>query len=65
MGFLRENPKSAADAVQGETRTLGREGGVIVLDPNGNPAWSFNTPGRYRGMMRAGAGPVVAIYGDE
>jgi len=63
--FLKEGPKAAADAVQAETKALGGDGGVIVVAADGTPAWSFNTPGMYRGMMRAGAKPVVGIYGDE
>lgn len=65
MRFLKEGPKAAADAVQAETKALGGDGGVIVVAADGTPAWSFNTPGMYRGMMRARAKPVVAIYGDE
>ena len=65
MRFLKEDPKTAADAVQAETRALGGDGGVIVVSADGTPAWSFNTPGMYRGMLRSGGEPVVAIYGDE
>ena len=65
MRFLKEGPKAAADAVQAETKALGGDGGVIVVAADGTPAWSFNTPGMYRGMLRAGARPVVGIYGDE
>jgi L-asparaginase / beta-aspartyl-peptidase len=65
MRFFKEGQKSAADAVQAETKALGGDGGVIVVAADGTPAWSFNTPGMYRGMLRAGAEPVVGIYGDE
>lgn len=65
MRFLKEGPKAAADAVQAETKALGGDGGVIVVAADGTPAWSFNTPGMYRGLLRAGAEPVVGIYGDE
>jgi L-asparaginase / beta-aspartyl-peptidase len=65
MRFLKEGPKAAADAVQAETKALGGDGGVIVVAADGTPAWSFNTPGMYRGMLRAGEKPVVGIYGDE
>ena len=63
--FLGEGPQAAADAVQAETLELGGTGGVIVVAPDGTPALSFNTSGMYRGMVRAGEEPVVAIYGDE
>lgn len=65
MRFLNEGPQAAADAVQADTRTLGGGGGVIVVAADGTPAWSFNTSGMYRGMLRRGGEPVVAIYGDE
>lgn len=63
--FLGEGPQAAADAVQAETKALGGDGGVIVVGADGTPAWSFNTPGMYRGMARRGGAASVAIYGDE
>ena len=65
MRFLGEGPQAAADAVQAETKELGGDGGVIVVGADGTPAYSFNTPGMYRGMARSGSEPGVAIYGDE
>ena len=65
MRLLDEGPKAAADAVQADVRALGGSGGVIVVAGDGTPAWSFNTPGMFRGQWRAGGEPVVAIYGDE
>ena len=65
MRFLNEGPQAAADAVQADTRTLGGGGGVIVVAADGTPAWSFNTSGMYRGLLRQRGEPVVAIYGDE
>lgn len=62
--FLGEDAQTAADTVQAETLALGGDGGVIVIDASGNPAWSFNTPGMYRAKAREGHEPVVAIYGD-
>jgi beta-aspartyl-peptidase (threonine type) len=59
-----ESARDAADAVMAEVGELGGSGGVIVVTPGGEAAWSFNTPGMYRGV----AGPEgrrVAIYGDE
>ncbi|WAT17167.1 isoaspartyl peptidase/L-asparaginase [Aurantiacibacter sp. MUD11] len=63
--FLGETPQQAADFVQAETLELGGTGGVIVLGPDGDWAYSFNTAGMYRGMIAAGAEPQVGIYGDE
>ena len=48
-----------------ETQALGGTGGVILTGPSGEMAWSFNTPGMYRGKVSAGSEKVVAIYGDE
>jgi beta-aspartyl-peptidase (threonine type) len=40
-------------------------GGIIGLDAQGRVAMVFNTAGMYRGFLKAGADPVVAIYGTE
>lgn len=41
---------------------LGGTGGVIALDRAGNIATPFNTAAMYRGWIRLGAKPIVAIY---
>ncbi|MET0307701.1 MAG: isoaspartyl peptidase/L-asparaginase [Sphingomonas sp.] len=63
--FKGESLKQAADLVMAETKALGGTGGVIVTGPNGEMAWSFNTPGMYRGRASATGERVVACYGDE
>lgn len=63
--FAGENAQTAADTVQAETLAMGGDGGVIVVPAEGEGAFSFNTPGMYRGRMTAGQAPQVAIYGDE
>ncbi|HTG37531.1 isoaspartyl peptidase/L-asparaginase, partial [Sphingomonas sp.] len=63
--FKGESLKAAADQVMGETKALGGTGGVIVTGPSGEMAWSYNTPGMYRGRASASGDRVVAIYGDE
>jgi beta-aspartyl-peptidase (threonine type) len=60
--FRNETLKAAADAVMAETKALGGSGGVIVTGPSGEIAWSFNTPGMYRGSVSAGRKSLVAIY---
>lgn len=37
-------------------------GGLVAVDAKGNVAMPFNTEGMYRGFIRAGQAPVVAIY---
>jgi beta-aspartyl-peptidase (threonine type) len=64
MRMLGESAQAAADAVIAEVGALGGKGGVIVVAPGGDAAFSFNTPGMYRGIASA-AGSAVAIYGDE
>ena len=63
--FLGESAQEAADTVQAETLEMGGSGGVIVLRPDGDWAYSFNTVGMYRGMASSSAGVSVGIYGDE
>lgn len=54
----------AGDAALAEVAALGGDGGVILIDANGNPAFSFNSPGMYRGVIDA-AGSMVAIYSED
>lgn len=65
MRLLGEGPQEAADFVQAETLALGGDGGVIVLGADGRWAFSFNTPGMYRGAVTSADQAMVAIYGDE
>ncbi len=58
--------QAAADRViQDELTAMGGDGGIVALTPDGEIAWSFNTPGMYRARLAAGGEPLVAIYGDE
>lgn len=65
MRFGKEGVQAAADAVQAETRALGGSGGVIAVAPDGSSAFSYNTPGMYRGRVTSSGEFTVAIYGDE
>ncbi len=60
-----EKVVAAAKTVMAEVKALGGDGGVIVLTPDGQIGWSFNTPGMYRGGRDSTGREVVAIYGDE
>ena len=54
-------PQQAADAVMAEVKALGGDGGIILVTPKGEMAYSFNTPGMYRGMADA-RGRRTALY---
>lgn len=65
MRFGKEDVQAATDAVQAEVKALGGAGGVIAVAPDGTSAFSFNTPGMYRGRATSGGAFAVHIYGDE
>jgi beta-aspartyl-peptidase (threonine type) len=64
MRLRGDSAKAAADAVMSEVKELGGTGGVIVVSPEGEADWSFNTPGMYRGRADA-AGRTVCVFGNE
>jgi beta-aspartyl-peptidase (threonine type) len=53
------------EVVQKELTGLGGDGGVIAIAPDGQMAWSFNTPGMYRAKLAEGGKLEVGIYHDE
>ncbi|MDO9223076.1 MAG: isoaspartyl peptidase/L-asparaginase [Caulobacter sp.] len=57
--------KAADTVIQDRLTALGGDGGVVALTPDGQIAWSFNTPGMYRARAAAGQAPVISIYKDE
>ena len=63
--FKHEKIVKAADTVMAEIKALGGNGGVIVIAPDGQAGWSFNTPGMYRARADSKGTRLVAIYGDE
>jgi beta-aspartyl-peptidase (threonine type) len=57
---------AAADAViNGQLREMGGEGGIIAIDPKGNLALIFNTPGMYRASVDVEGSLEVRIYKTE
>lgn len=56
--------QAAEEVIMQELKSIGGSGGVIGMDPAGNPVMVFNTPGMYRGYKTHNES-VVAIYGDE
>ena len=58
--------QAAADqVVQKDLTTLGGDGGVIAVAPDGQMAWSFNSAGMYRARISEGQATVVGIYKDD
>ncbi|WNO54621.1 isoaspartyl peptidase/L-asparaginase family protein [Stakelama saccharophila] len=62
--FTGETLKQAADKVMAEVKDLGGTGGVILTGPTGEMAWSFNTPGMYRGKVSSDSDRIVGFYED-
>lgn len=56
--------QAADEVIMQELNEVGGSGGIIGMDPQGNPVMVFNTPGMYRGY-RTPEKSAVAIYGDE
>jgi len=58
--------QAAADQViHKELEALKGDGGLIAITPDGQLAWSFNTPGMFRARMREGGKLEIGIYNDE
>ena len=64
--FKGMNLQAAADqVVHHELEALHGDGGVIAITPDGQLAWSFNTPGMFRARMREGGKMEIGVYRDE
>ena len=57
--------ETAAKTVLQKVADLGGDGGVIVLDRQGNVAMEFNTAGMYRAHMDAKGKQTIRIYKDD
>jgi len=53
---------AAHEVVHVKLPQIDGRGGLVAVDAQGNVAMPFNTEGMYRGFVRAGQAPVVAIY---
>ncbi len=53
------------EVVQKDLSAIHGDGGVIALTPDGQLAWSFNTPGMFRAKLMEGATPQISLYRDE
>jgi beta-aspartyl-peptidase (threonine type) len=65
MSMTGAGAAEAAKATLAEVKTLGGEGGVIVLGRDGDVALSMNSEGMFRGRADSTGRKDVAIYADE
>ncbi len=56
---------AADEVVQRQLGAIHGDGGVIALTPDGQLAWSFNTPGMFRARLVEGGAVQMGIYRDE
>jgi beta-aspartyl-peptidase (threonine type) len=54
--------EAARTAIQGRLAAMGGDGGVIVVDREGNIAMQFNTEGMFRGARSSGGKRKIEIY---
>ncbi len=62
---LATAPQKIADDVMADVAKLGGDGGVILVTPQGDAIFSFNTTGMYRGRATSAGVKEVAIFGGE
>lgn len=55
---------AANDMIHNKLQSMGADGGVIVLGPDGSFAMTFNSAGMFRGVKNADM-ETVAIYGED
>jgi beta-aspartyl-peptidase (threonine type) len=57
--------QAADQVIHKELESLHGDGGLIAITPDGQLAWSFNTPGMFRGRLIEGGKLEIGIYNDE
>ena len=57
--------QAADEVIQKRLAPIHGDGGVIAIAPDGQMAWSFNTPGMFRARLSEGGKVEVHIYNDE
>jgi beta-aspartyl-peptidase (threonine type) len=62
VAYRGESVEQAAQGVLDEVQALGGDGGVIVLDADGNSALPYNSGGMYRARVLADGTVEVAIW---
>jgi len=55
--------QAADEVIQEKLKNMNGEGGIVGMSSTGEPIFSFNTPGMYRGYINAKGEVVTAIYG--
>ncbi|MCJ8191241.1 isoaspartyl peptidase/L-asparaginase family protein [Sphingomicrobium aestuariivivum] len=65
MRFCGHDLQKALDEVLEEIGDMGGTGGIIAVSPEGDAAWSFTTPGMYRGLASHDGSREVAVFGEE
>jgi beta-aspartyl-peptidase (threonine type) len=56
--------QAADQVIHKELKTLGGDGGLIAITPDGQMAWSFNTPGMYRARQVEGGKLEIGIFSE-
>lgn len=56
---------AADEVIHKQLQEMHGDGGVIAITPDGQLAWSFNTPGMYRARAAEGRPIEVKIFADE
>ena len=57
--------QAADEVIHKELVALHGDGGVIAITPDGQMAWSFNTPGMFRARLAEGGKVQIGVYNDE
>lgn len=63
--YQRKTAAQAAKEVLAELKKVGGDGGVIVVDKNGQLSWTFNTEGMYRGLKAEGGEVITEIFSSK
>ena len=57
--------QAADEVIHEQLEALHGDGGLIAITPDGQMAWSFNTPGMYRARIAEGGKLEIGVYKDE
>lgn len=57
--------EAANEVIHKELDAIHGDGGVIAITPDGQMAWSFNTPGMFRARLDEGGKMEIGVYNDE